>query len=85
MEKVQSKRDVYNFLAQECEAYLPKMDTVNIFFLKQITRGTKDVSILNSNILVCKAVSIEGSSSAIDRWSNNRRLSKPCKEEAIAT
>jgi len=34
MEKVSSKRDVYNFLTQECEAYLAKMDTVNIFFLK---------------------------------------------------
>ena len=66
MEKVQSKRDVYNFLAQECEAYLPKMDTVNIFFLKQITRGTKEVSTLKSNILVYKAVSIEGCSSAIN-------------------
>lgn len=43
MEKVQSKRDVYTFLTQECEAYLPKLDTINIFFLKQITRGTKDV------------------------------------------
>ena len=41
MEKVQSKRDVYNFLTQECEAYLPKMDTVNIFFLKQIMQGAK--------------------------------------------
>lgn len=33
-EKVASKRDIYNFLTQECEAYLPKIDTVNIFFLK---------------------------------------------------
>ena len=39
MEKVSSKRDVYNLLSQEGEAYLPKMDTVNIYFLKQITRG----------------------------------------------
>ena len=85
MEKVQSKRDVYNFLAQECEAYLPKMDTINIFFLKQITRGNKDVSILSINLLVCEAVSIKGSSSTIDRWSYNRRLSETCKEEAIAT
>ena len=85
MEKVQSKRDVYNFLAQECEAYLPKMDTVNIFFLKQITRGTKDVSILSTDILVCKALCIEGSSSTLNRWSYNRRFSKTCKEEAIAT
>ena len=46
MEKISSKKDVFNFLTQECEAYLPKLDTVNIFFLKQITRGTKDVSLL---------------------------------------
>ena len=43
MEKMASKRDVYNFLTIECEAYLPKVDTVNIFFLKQITRGAKEV------------------------------------------
>lgn len=34
MKKMSSKRDVYIFLTQECEAYLPKMDTVNTFFLK---------------------------------------------------
>ena len=44
MEKMASKREVYNFLTVECEAYLPKVDTVNIFFLKQITRGAKEVS-----------------------------------------
>jgi len=53
MEKMASKRDVYNFLTLECEAYLPKVDTVNIFFLKQITRGTKDVSPLPPHPLVC--------------------------------
>ena len=56
MEKVSSKRDIYNFLTQECEAYLPKLDTVNIFFLKQITRGTKDVRLGQPNLLVYKAV-----------------------------
>ena len=44
LEKMASKRDVYNFLSIECEAYLPKLETINIFFLKQITRGTKEVS-----------------------------------------
>ncbi len=34
MEKCQSKKEVYNFLTLECEAYLPKIDTINIFFLK---------------------------------------------------
>lgn len=33
-EKFQSKKEVYNFLSQDCEAYLPKVDTINIFFLK---------------------------------------------------
>ena len=34
IEKMQSKKDVYNFLSMECEAYLPKIDTINTFFLK---------------------------------------------------
>jgi len=47
-----SKKDVYNFLSIECEAYLPKLETINIFFLKQITRGTKEVSQPVSHALV---------------------------------
>jgi hypothetical protein len=43
-EKCQSKKEVYNFLAGPCDAYLPKMDTINVYFLKQILRGEKDVS-----------------------------------------
>lgn len=39
MEKVQSKKEVYNFLSQECGVYLPKSDCINIFFLKAIMRG----------------------------------------------
>ena len=66
MEKIASKRDVYNFLTQECEAYLPKLDTVNIFFLKQITRGAKDVSLKRANFSVCKAFRCEGLSCSID-------------------
>ena len=41
MENVSSKRDIYLFLTQECEAYLPKIDTINMFFLKQVMRGTQ--------------------------------------------
>ena len=66
MEKIASKRDVYNFLTQECEAYLPKLDTVNIFFLKQITRGAKEVSMQVANLAVCKAFSCEGLSCSLD-------------------
>jgi hypothetical protein len=66
MEKVSSKKDVYNFLAQECEAYLPKMDTINIFFLKQITRGLKEVRLLATNFSVCEAIRCQGLRSSTD-------------------
>jgi hypothetical protein len=36
---MQSKKEVYNFLSMNGEAYLPKLDTINVFFLKQIARG----------------------------------------------
>ena len=49
-EKASSKREVYNFLTLEVEVYLPKPDTVNIFFLKQIMRATKDVSSIPLNL-----------------------------------
>lgn len=59
MEKLQSKKDVYNFLMQECEAYLPKMDTVNMFFLKQITSGKKEVS--QFRLIRCSTLNGQGS------------------------
>jgi hypothetical protein len=34
LEKMQSKKEVYNFLSLNGEAYLPKLDTINVFFLK---------------------------------------------------
>lgn len=66
MEKIASKRDVYNFLTQECEAYLPKMDTINIYFLKQIARAAKDVSPHVADCIVRQAISCQGSSRASD-------------------
>ena len=66
MEKIASKRDVYNFLTQECEAYLPKMDTINIYFQKQIARAAKDVSPHVSDCIVCQTISCQGSSRASD-------------------
>jgi hypothetical protein len=67
MEKMSSKRDVYNFLTQECEAYLPKMDTVNIYFLKQITRGDKEVSHTSTHAVVYKTTGSQGGCCSIDR------------------
>jgi hypothetical protein len=72
MEKVASKRDVYNFLTQECEAYLPKMDTINIFFLKQVTRGVKEVSMAMTHSVVCEEIRCQGGSGALDRRLDRR-------------
>ena len=33
-QKFRSKREIYNFLSLDCDAYLPKKESVNIFFLK---------------------------------------------------
>ena len=82
MEKIASKRDVYNFLALECEAYLPKMDTVNIYFLKQIARAQKDVRLILANDTVHQATAGKGSSSATDRWTYHRRLPEVCTQQS---
>jgi len=66
MEKMQSKKDVYNFLTMECEAYLPKMDTINTYFLKQITSAKKDVSLSLSDSVVHQALSCEGRGGSSD-------------------
>jgi hypothetical protein len=41
--KMKSKKELYNFLLQDCQAYLPPMDATNVYFLKQIMRGAKEV------------------------------------------
>ena len=85
MEKMASKRDVYNFLTLECEAYLPKVDTVNIFFLKQITRGAKDVSTHSPHTLVREAFSRQGGGGASDRGPHGGGLPQARTQEAVAT
>jgi hypothetical protein len=47
MEKCQSKKEIYNFLALDCKAYLPKIESINIYFLRQIIRGEKEVRIMD--------------------------------------
>ena len=46
MERFRSKKELYDFLSQDCKAYLPKIDTTNVYFYKQVARGTKEVSLL---------------------------------------
>jgi hypothetical protein len=38
-EKASTKKEIYNFLALDCEAFLPKLDSINVFFLKEIMRA----------------------------------------------
>ena len=45
--KMKSKKELYNFLLQDCQAYLPPMDSTNVYFLKQIMRGAKEVRIFS--------------------------------------
>ena len=43
---MKSKKELYNFLLQDCQAYLPPMDAAtNVYFLKQIMRGAKKVRV----------------------------------------
>jgi hypothetical protein len=32
--KMKSKKELYNFLLQDCQAYLPPMHSTNVYFLK---------------------------------------------------
>ena len=54
---MKSKKELYNFLLQDCQAYLPPMDATNVNFLKQIKRGTKEVrvSARKSSIIITSA------------------------------
>jgi hypothetical protein len=43
--KMKSKKELYNFLQQDCQAYLPPMQSTKVYFLKQIMKAEKEVSI----------------------------------------
>ena len=45
MERFRSKKELNDFLSQDCKAYIPKIDTTNVYFYKQVARGTKEVSL----------------------------------------
>jgi hypothetical protein len=34
MERFRSKKELYDFLSQDCKAYLPKIDSTNVYFYK---------------------------------------------------
>jgi hypothetical protein len=35
-------------LLQDCKAYLPPMDATNVYFLKQVMRGGKEIDALHN-------------------------------------
>ena len=45
MERFRSKKELYDFLCQDCKAYMPKIDSTNVYFYKQVARGSKEVSL----------------------------------------
>ena len=43
-ERFKSKSELYKFLSQDCGLYLPKCNCTNVYFLKDIMTGKKEVS-----------------------------------------
>jgi hypothetical protein len=39
--KAKSKREIYVFLTAECRVYLPSLQSVSIYFLKDIIAGVR--------------------------------------------
>ena len=68
--KMKSKKELYNFLLRDGQAYLPPLGSTNVYFLKQVMRGDKDVSIQKAIITFTYSTSRER------RWSSplSRRL-----------
>jgi len=46
-ERFKSKKELFNFLTQEGHAYLPKLESTNIYFFKQVLKGEKEVTTLD--------------------------------------
>src|SRR5687767_14081319 len=44
MERFKSKKELHTFLLQDCHAFLPKLESTNVYFLRDIIYGRKEVS-----------------------------------------
>ena len=42
-ERFRSKNELFKFLSIDCSAYLPKKESTNVYFLKDIMNGRKEV------------------------------------------
>ena len=45
---MKSKKELYNFLLQDCQVYQPPMDATDVYFLKQVMRGVKEEGALHN-------------------------------------
>jgi hypothetical protein len=82
--KCQTKRELYMFLTQDGQAYLPKLDSTNVYFFRQIISGHKDVKyllLLSIEFLVYQKKRHEGLSSPSDRRPNRLRLPGICENQ----
>jgi hypothetical protein len=39
----QIEKELYNFMVQDCQAFLPPLASTNVYFLRQVMRGEKEV------------------------------------------
>lgn len=78
MEKFQTKTELYNFLVGDCKAYLPKQKATNVYFLKQIVKGEKNVSFPSqvTLLVVYQSGGGEGSSNPSHCRSDNRSIAR---------
>ena len=48
--KAKSKREIYAILTIDCKAYLPKLEVITIYFLKDLLSGKKKCKCLTYDI-----------------------------------
>jgi hypothetical protein len=51
-EKCRSKKELYTFLTHDGHAYLPKIDSTNVYFFRQVMSGKKEVSPILVRLIV---------------------------------
>lgn len=69
---MKSKKELYTFLLQDGHAYLPSIESTNIYFLKQVIKGEKNVSIpipYNDPVLVSQQEGCQALCCPLDRRS----------------
>ena len=82
-EKCRSKKELYTFLTQDGHAYLPKIDSTNVYFFRQIISGKKEVRCIWVDLtpfLVYQKRWHQSISCPSDRRPHDMRLPRICEE-----